>query len=111
MKIAVASTDGQKVDCHFGKADRFFVYQIESDMVISEGAREVEPYCATGSQAHLADEGRIRPLIEALEDCATVYVARIGETPRRKLEEAGLCVRESQSFVHELLSLNTGDQP
>lgn len=110
MKIAVASSDGQKVDCHFGKADKFFIYQIEDGMVLSEGPRHVVAY-STSPSVHVFEESRLQPLLQMLEDCSAVYVTRIGETPRRKLEDAGLQVHLSESFVHQLLSQTTGENP
>ena len=30
-KVAVASTDGKNIDVHYGKADKFFIYQIDDE--------------------------------------------------------------------------------
>lgn len=108
MKIAIASTDGQKVDCHFGKADKFFVYEIEDGLALSEGARMVTPYSA--APGHLFDDSKISVAINALEDCNLLYVARIGDIPKAKLEESGVHVIVSGLYVHELLKNHIGEE-
>ena len=107
MKIAVASTDGQKVDQHFGHAQHFFVYEILDGMAMMEGARKVQPYCNPDPLHNFAD-ARLAPILEMLSDCRALYVAKIGDAPKKALENAGIATTQCSAFVQEILQTITG---
>jgi nitrogen fixation protein NifB len=107
MKIAVASTDGQKVDQHFGHAQHFFVYEICDGMAMMEGARKVKQYCSP-DPTHTFADARLAPILEMLSDCRTLYVAKIGDAPKLALEKAGIATTQCTSFVQEILQTITG---
>lgn len=107
MKIAVASTDGMKVDQHFGRATHFYVYEIGEGMAMAEGPRVVKPYCSPEPK-HSFERSRLKPILEMLSDCREVYVAQIGDAPREALLQAGITARQTDIYVHEILSQITG---
>jgi len=107
MKIAVASSDGQRVDQHFGHAEHFYVYEIGDGMAMAEGPRAVQPYCKP-SQAHSFEQNRLNPILTMLSDCRHLFVAKIGEAPRLALAVAGIQTTITNTYVHEILSNITG---
>jgi nitrogen fixation protein NifX len=73
MKIAFATQDLQRVDAHFGWAKNIAVYNITAD-----GYDFVETFCFDGDLKEDGDEDKLAPKIEAIKDCAILYVAAIG---------------------------------
>lgn len=73
MKIAFATQDLQRVDAHFGWAKNLAVYEISP-----EGFNLVEAIQFSGDLQEDGNEDKITPKIEAIKDCAILYVAAIG---------------------------------
>ncbi|MGC2458199.1 MAG: nitrogen fixation protein NifX [Gallionellaceae bacterium] len=73
MKIAFATQDLQRVDAHFGWAKNLAVYEISP-----EGFRLVEAIQFSGDLKEDGNEDKLAPKIEAIKDCAILYVAAIG---------------------------------
>jgi hypothetical protein len=88
MQIAVASTDGENVDEHFGRADRFLVFDVKGGKQTLVGERQVTPL-STGDRDHSFDPARMSGVLDALRDCTRIYCARIGDRPRQELEKTG----------------------
>jgi len=74
-RIAIASTNGESVDQHFGQARNFLIYEILEDRVEFIEDREVD---FISNEATHADSnlGRVSLL---LKDCKAVFVVKIGE--------------------------------
>lgn len=89
MRIAVASSDGISVDEHFGRAQRFLVYEMGDEGPVLLMERKVPPY-SVGDKDHAFDKDRFARVLAALDGCARVYVARIGERPAQELADAGV---------------------
>ena len=89
MLIAVASTDGEMVNEHFGKATRFWIFDISQSKHTLIMVRNVEPF-STGDKDHPFDPMRMGEIYDAIKDCERVYCTKIGERPRQELEEAGI---------------------
>ncbi|MDR1978506.1 MAG: hypothetical protein LBQ42_07215 [Synergistaceae bacterium] len=68
-KIAVASTDGINIDQHFGRAEHFYVYEIDDDGVAREERRCLPPQ-AVGD--------RLEAAVKLLSDVSYVLCAQIG---------------------------------
>ena len=84
LKVAFASTDMRHVDQHFGSARAFVMY-------------EVDPFSATmtdtvefGALAQDGNEDKLDAKIQALADCAAVYVQAIGGSAVSKLARIGV---------------------
>ena len=73
MKIAFATQDQQRVDAHFGWAKHLAVYD-----VTPEGYRFVNEFGFGENLAEDGDEDKLAPKLDAIRDCAIVYVAAIG---------------------------------
>ncbi len=73
MKIAFATQDQQRVDAHFGWAKHLAVYEIDAG-----GHRFVQAHAFGEDLAEDGNEDKLAPKLEAIKDCAIVYVAAIG---------------------------------
>lgn len=73
MKIAFATQDLQRVDAHFGWAKNLAVYEISP-----EGYHLVEAIQFAGELKEDGNEDKLTPKIEAIKDCAILYVSAIG---------------------------------
>ncbi|WP_424194816.1 nitrogen fixation protein NifX [Ampullimonas aquatilis] len=73
MKVAFATQDKERVDAHFGWAKHIAVYN-----VTAEGHSFVETFDFGGNLAEDGDEDKLAPKLDAVKDCAILYVAAIG---------------------------------
>jgi nitrogen fixation protein NifX len=73
MKIAFATQDLLRVDAHFGWAKNIAVYDIDKD-----GYSFDQTFSFEGDLQEDGDEDKLAPKLEAIMDCAIVYVAAIG---------------------------------
>lgn len=73
MKIAFATQDLARVDAHFGWASNIMVYDLTP-----EGHTFVETFTFGGDLQEDGNEDKLSPKIEAIKDCAVLYVAAIG---------------------------------
>lgn len=87
-RIAVVSTDGLDVDDHFGRANRFLIYDLDDQMTPVE-ERAVETL-SVGDPDHPFDPDKFGRIAALLRDCCKVYVTRIGDVPAAKLKELGI---------------------
>ena len=89
MKIAVATTDGIKVNQHFGMAKAFLVYVITSEGPVKVGQVMATPL-SNGDKNHPFDKTRFQSIADALKGCERVYVTKIGERPAEELQKLGI---------------------
>lgn len=87
-RIAAVSTDGLNVDDHFGKAQRFLIYDLDDQLTLVE-ERPTESL-SVGDPAHDFDADKFNRILSVLKDCSKVYVTQIGEMPAAKLKESGI---------------------
>ena len=73
MKIAFATQDKERVDAHFGWAKSIVVYDVSP-----EGHRFVESFDFGDKLEEDGDEDKLAPKLDAIRDCAILYVAAIG---------------------------------
>lgn len=73
MKIAFATQDKESVNAHFGWAKSIVVYDISP-----QGYQFVESFEFGDKLEEDGDEDKLAPKLEAIKDCAIVYVAAIG---------------------------------
>jgi len=73
MKIAFATQDLKRVDAHFGWAKNIAIYE-----VTAEGNHFVEVVEFAGDLEEDGNEDKLAPKLEAIKDCAILYVAAIG---------------------------------
>lgn len=101
MLIAIASTDGESVNEHFGRADRFLIYEVTSGTKSLITARNVKPF-STGDKSHPFDPERMAETAAAVRDCKILYCAKIGDRPREELEKLGITVIIGSGAISEL---------
>jgi nitrogen fixation protein NifX len=73
MKIAFATQDLKRVDAHFGWAKNIAIYEVSP-----EGHHFVELVEFAGDLEEDGNEDKLAPKLEAIKDCAILYVAAIG---------------------------------
>lgn len=73
MKVAFATQDLKRVDAHFGWAKNIAIYEISP-----VGHALVEAVQFDGDLQEDGNEDKLAPKIEAIKDCAILYVAAIG---------------------------------
>ncbi|WP_422846116.1 nitrogen fixation protein NifX [Acidovorax sp. M2(2025)] len=73
MKIAFATQDKESVNAHFGWAKHILVYEISP-----EGYSLVRSFDFGDKLQEDGDEDKLAPKLEAIQDCAILYVAAIG---------------------------------
>lgn len=74
-KIAIASTDGKVVNEHFGRADRFYIMEVnDQDEFTYLETRTTDIACQGGSH----NEDGLQRTVELLSDCRYVLVKQIG---------------------------------
>jgi nitrogen fixation protein NifX len=73
MKVAFATQDLKRVDAHFGWAKNIAIYEIGP-----EGHAFLEAIQFDGDLKEDGNEDKLAPKIEAIKDCAILYVAAIG---------------------------------
>jgi len=89
MRIAVATTDGQNVNEHFGKAEEFHIFDIAEGNPKFVEKREVTPL-SVGDKDHDFDQARFHAVLDKISDCSRVYVSKIGERPADELQRNGI---------------------
>jgi nitrogen fixation protein NifB len=86
IRLAVASKGYGLVDQHFGHAESFLIYEVDGIQSTYLETRTCTPYCQGG---HGETAGLAR-IIDLLQDCQGVLVARIGAVPEDRLREADI---------------------
>jgi nitrogen fixation protein NifX len=85
-KIAIASSDGQTVDQHFGQAVNFLIYEVSNGKIEFVEDRDVN----AGIPANSTPDTRILQVINLLSDCKIVFASKIGERVVRDLYANGI---------------------
>ena len=95
IRVAVATKEGVVVSEHFGHAKAFHVYDLSADTCRLVEQRQVRHYCLGGS----SDNTAMAEILETIQDCAAVFVAKIGDGPTEKLTNIG--VRAVSEYAYE----------
>lgn len=113
MKVAFATTDGRKVDEHFGRAGMFAVYEVQEKGYCFVGMRKfaegrdraIEETRGEG-QLH---EDLVQKKIDSLADCKIIYLAEIGGPSASRLVKRGIMpvkVKETVTIEESLERLS-----
>jgi nitrogen fixation protein NifX len=73
MKVAFATQDLKRVDAHFGWAKNIAIYEISP-----AGHQFLEAVQFDGDLQEDGNEDKLAPKLEAIADCAILYIAAIG---------------------------------
>ena len=85
MKVAVVSTDGINVNEHFGKAERFLIYELDANSTSLIEERKSTPLSVNDLQ-HSFNPERFKNVVNVIKDCKKVYITQIGDVPAEKLK-------------------------
>jgi nitrogen fixation protein NifB len=96
LMIAVATKGGGRVNEHFGHAKEFQVYEVSAAGAKFVGHRRVDLYCQGG----YGEEDALETVIRAINDCAAVFVAKIGGCPKESLIQAGIQPVDDYAFEY-----------
>ena len=101
MKIAFTSSNGIMVDTHFGKAEKFYIYEIKKGAVYFRGERKTESY-SEGELNHTTDFERLNKIFKTINDCRILITAAIGEKPRNILQDKGLMIDIARGTINSV---------
>ena len=73
MKVAFATQDMKSVDAHFGWAKNLVIYEVDET-----SSTFIETIHFDGELLEDGNEDKLVPKIDAVKDCAILYVAAIG---------------------------------
>lgn len=73
MKVAFSTQDLKRVDAHFGWAKNISIYELTQ-----KNWTFIETVQFDGDLKEDGDEDKLAPKLEAIKDCALLYVAAIG---------------------------------
>lgn len=99
-KVAAASSDGIVINQHFGRADTFYIYEVEG----TGGyrfleTRKVTPVCNGGEH----NEEELYSNISRFKDCKYIVVSRIGMGAANRMEQSGIMPMELPGMIEESL--------
>ena len=81
-KIAIATTDGERVNAHFGSAPQIIIYQAENEQWTIEQIISFDNGNGGCTGQHEAAEERLY----AVEECRYIIAARIGSKMQKYFE-------------------------
>ena len=124
-KVALVSSDGLKIDLHFGQAKEFFIYELQKGVFVQIERRELavnsgeaalrqaqgpqdEAFCCPGGGGGCGGcgggaSGPLAPAVELLLDCQAVIAAQIGQNMRRQFERNAISVFDIELPVTQAL--------
>ena len=108
IKIAVATSNGDFVDEHFGATDVFEIYELKDSGFIKIEDRTIKAPenfkpAENSSSCGCGCAGLIPYKVASLKDCKAVVCARIGPGAKRQLENNGISAFDIGCGVDEAL--------
>jgi nitrogen fixation protein NifX len=85
MKVAFATENLADVDAHFGWARKVAIYEVQQ-----EASRLLEVVEFAGELKEDGSEDKLLPKLEAIKDCAILYVAAIGGSAAAQVIRLGV---------------------
>jgi nitrogen fixation protein NifB len=86
LLVAVATKGSGLINEHFGHAKEFQVYELSMSGGRALGARRIDHYCKGG----YGEQSSLSSIINTINDCHAVFVAKIGGRPSSELLKAGI---------------------
>lgn len=103
MLIAVTSSDGKDIDTHFGKADRFLVYEVGVGEPALLYEVQTPRYCGGTGPGHDLMQDKLAAIATGLGACRVVVTAMIGESPKEEMERLGVDIISISGPVVDVL--------
>ncbi|WP_297980897.1 NifB/NifX family molybdenum-iron cluster-binding protein [uncultured Methanobrevibacter sp.] len=98
MRIAVASSNGEEVDLHFGKASSLYIYEFDEK---SEELKFVEQRTVEINEEKKHQNPKI---IKTISDCKVAICAQFGFKAQIFAEDAGIKLILGEGTVEESLN-------
>jgi predicted Fe-Mo cluster-binding NifX family protein len=98
-RIAVSTTDGLTIYQHFGRTDKYRIYDLSEDSYTYIETREVTPPCKAGGHSTASFDG----VLAALSDCEAIVVAVVGEGAAEYLMKAGMRIFTGRGVFEDVL--------
>jgi len=95
LKIALASSDGQMVDLHFGRASKFIIYKFDGENVEIVAERKID---IKENEKH-----QWMKTLDAVRDCDVVIAVQAGLRAKFGLEEAGVKFVADEGPVEDVI--------
>ncbi|MDR1153798.1 MAG: hypothetical protein LBL04_03735 [Bacteroidales bacterium] len=99
-RVAIASSDGESVNRHFGQARSFLVYEIDAGNASFVEDREIE--LIPGEAAHSDENMNI--FARALSDCSAIFVRRIGARSAQYLQSRNIRTFEVDFSLNRIIT-------
>jgi nitrogen fixation protein NifX len=113
MKVAFTTSDNVHINAHFGSAKQIDVYNVSPD-----GFNYLDTVTFGGDLEENGNEDKLVPKIEALSDCAIVYVSTIGGSAAARLIKNKVTPIKARSeeekiddILNELVKTLSGNPP
>ncbi|MBD2665732.1 nitrogenase cofactor biosynthesis protein NifB [Richelia sinica FACHB-800] len=96
--VAVATKGGGLINQHFGHAKEFQIYEVDGSEVRFVSHRKIDQFCQGG----YGEEATFDNIIKAIADCKAVLVSKIGNSPKEKLQQAGIQAIEAYDVIEKV---------
>jgi len=96
--IGIASTDQIVINQHFGRADRFYIFEAADNKTFNKtGYIDVTPVCDRGEHSDIQMSENIKKLKQL--DC--LIVSKVGIKAQQLLEQNGISVFEMPGIIQD----------
>ena len=119
-KIAIGSSDGKIVDLKFGEVNKFLIYEVGDEVVLSEEREyipsEAEDTSADSCSSSSCDtkscggngggcqgSGDVAGKVELIADCRAVVCKKVGFQAQKQFEKKAISVFDVECEVKEAL--------
>jgi nitrogen fixation protein NifX len=94
MKIAFATTDGETVNEHFGRAGMFAIYELTGEefhfLETRKFAEGVDQAIVDSKDAGALHDDRVQAKVDRLSDCKLIFLTEIGGPSAARLVKKGI---------------------
>lgn len=101
IKVALTSTDGKFINTHFGRADHFYICELQEGAFQFLEERHAVP-CCNDFEHELSS---FEATAELLKDCTAVVASRVGAGAAVFLESRGFEVYEAPYLIEPVLEV------
>lgn len=107
-KIAFASSDGKRIDRHFGQAESFYIYEIDTEKLDANeiDRREVTSPCLGG--AHY--ESAFDSVLDTLSDVSAIVAQRAGQGAIDAIKKRDILIYQIPLLIEEALCIILEDK-
>ncbi|CDN58427.1 Nitrogenase cofactor biosynthesis protein NifB (plasmid) [Neorhizobium galegae bv. officinalis bv. officinalis str. HAMBI 1141] len=102
LLVAVTTKGGGRINEHFGHGSEFQIYEVSPSGISRAGHRKVEQFCLGG----WCDNAAFNSTVVALNGVDLLLCAKIGDTPKKRLADAG--VRATEAYAYDYIEAAIG---